>query len=57
MLRSERVGLMLNRREKEALARLAEVEGGLSQAALMRRLIREAALAKGLWQQPQTQGE
>lgn len=49
MDRSERMGLMLSPREKDAVRRLAEVEGGLSQAALVRRLIRREARRLGLW--------
>ena len=49
MNRTERFGLVLNQREKEAVNRLAELEGGLSQAALLRRLIRKAAHEQGFW--------
>jgi hypothetical protein len=47
--KSERFGLVLTPLEKDTVARLAEVEGGLSSAALMRRLIRQAAQERGLW--------
>lgn len=50
MQRTERLGVVLSEREKTAVVKLAEVEGGLSQAALIRRLIRQAARTKGLWQ-------
>jgi hypothetical protein len=50
MQRTERLGIVLSEREKAAVVRLAEVEGGLSQAALVRRLIRQAARSRGLWQ-------
>ena len=46
MEKSERFGLVLTPAEKDAAARLAE---GESVASLVRRLIREAAKAAGLW--------
>jgi len=46
--RTERFGLILSPMEKRALVLLAEAEGGLSQAAVLRRLIRLAARDKGL---------
>ena len=49
MLRTERFGLVLSPTEKEAVIRLAELEGGLSRAALVRSLIRRAASEQGLW--------
>ena len=49
MERSERFGLVLSMQEKIALAQLAQIEGGLSQAAELRRLIRRAAKDRGLW--------
>jgi hypothetical protein len=49
MEKSERFGLVLSPTEKTAVLRLAEAEGGLSMAALVRRLIREAAREHGLW--------
>jgi hypothetical protein len=49
MQKSERLGLVLTPPEKAAVLRLAEVEGGLSQAALIRRLIRQEAKKRGLW--------
>lgn len=52
MEKTERFGLVLSPREKTAVERLAELEGGLSKAALMRRLIRREAHERGLW--PQT---
>jgi hypothetical protein len=54
-MRSERFGLILSEREKEALARLAEADGGLSAAALVRRLVRQEARRRGLW--PATTGQ
>ena len=47
--KSKRLGLVLTPAEKTAVIRLAEVEGGLSQAAVVRRLIRQAAKSRGLW--------
>ena len=49
MNRKHRFGLLLSSVEKRTLKRLAEAEGGLSQAATLRRLIREAAYERGLW--------
>lgn len=49
MKRSIRFGLLLNTSEKQALACLAEAEGGLSQGAMVRSLIRQAARERGLW--------
>lgn len=49
MSRVIRFGLLLHSDEKRVLNRLAEAEGGLSQAALIRHLIRKAAHEKGLW--------
>ncbi len=48
-MRTEKLGIVLTPREKAAIVRLAEVEGGLSQAALLRRLVRQAAKARGVW--------
>ena len=49
MKRNIRFGLMLNSVERAAMARLAETEGGSSQAALLRRLIQREALRRGVW--------
>jgi hypothetical protein len=46
--KKERVGLILTIAEKNMLIRLTEIEGGLSQAALIRRLIRKAAIEQGI---------
>jgi len=51
MQRNFRFGLLLNTREKTALEQLALIEGGLSQADLIRRLIHQAAREKGLYQE------
>jgi hypothetical protein len=57
MNREIRFALLLRPDEKHALSRLAEVEGGLSRGATLRRLLRKAAHEKGLWppKQPQAQ--
>lgn len=55
MQRLIRFGLLLNTSEKQALARLAEAEGGLSQGAMVRNLIRNAARERGLWLLPAAQ--
>ena len=49
MHKTERFGLVLTQSEKIAVTLLAEQGGGLSQAALVRRLIRKAANERGLW--------
>ena len=49
MDKSERFGLVLSIKEKIALRRIAEAEGGLSLAASLRRLIYQEALRRGLW--------
>lgn len=52
MKRSIRFGVLLNNAERQALARLAETEGGLSQGAMVRNLIRKEARERGLWSPP-----
>jgi hypothetical protein len=47
--KSERFGLVLTETEKRALDKLAEIEGGLSLAATLRRLISRSAEKRGLW--------
>ena len=49
MGRTERFGFCLTSTEKSAIGKLAEIEGGLSKAALMRCLIRYAAIQRGVW--------
>lgn len=49
MRKTERLGLTLNKTEKLIVKRLAEAEGGLSQVAYIRRLIRSAAEEWGFW--------
>lgn len=48
MNRKVRFGFVLTEDEKNTLIRLSEVEGGLSEAATLRRLIRRAAREQGL---------
>lgn len=50
MERTIRFGLLLSPAEKQALTRLAEFEGGLSQGAMIRHLIRDRAREHSLWQ-------
>jgi hypothetical protein len=50
--RDERVGLVLTAEEKAALRDLAEAQGGLSQAAVIRQLLRSEAQKHGLWPRP-----
>jgi transposase len=49
MDKSERFGFVLTPTEKRILGRLAEMYGGLSKAATLRRLIRQEAKNHGLW--------
>lgn len=49
MQKSQRLSLVLTAAEKRVAIQLADKEGGLSIAALVRRLIREAAQVAGLW--------
>lgn len=49
MKRTHRFGLALDSAERGVLDRLAEAEGGLSMAAIVRRLIRHVARDHGLW--------
>jgi len=49
MSREVRFGLVLTPLEKRALVQLSEAEGGLSQAATVRQLIRMEAKRCGLW--------
>ncbi len=55
MERTERFGLVLSLAEKRTLEQLAEAEGGLSQAATLRYLLRRAARERGLWPPPADQ--
>jgi hypothetical protein len=55
MLRTRRFGIVLSQAEKRTLERLAEAEGGLSQAAILRYLLRRAARERGLWPPPANQ--
>ena len=47
MNKTERLGLVLTEQEKSWVINLAELEGGLTQAALIRRLIYNAAKEYG----------
>lgn len=49
MYRTERLSLLLTPAEKAAVVQMAEAEGGLSQSALVRRLIHNAARERGVW--------
>lgn len=49
MKRTIRFGLLLNPAERQTLARLAEIMGGVSQGAMVRNLIRNEARRRGLW--------
>ena len=48
MVKTERFQFVLSSDEKTVIELLAELEGGLSQAALIRRLIHRAAVANGI---------
>ena len=47
--REVRFGLLMSEDESTALTHLAEDEGGLSQGAMVRKLIRTEARRRGLW--------
>ena len=49
MEKTERFGLVLTPAELAALQRLADSDGGLSSAAVIRRLIRQEAQRRGVW--------
>jgi hypothetical protein len=49
MYKTKRLALVLTPAEKTAVVEMAEAESGLSQAALVRRLIRNAAQERGIW--------
>lgn len=49
MKKTKRLGLLLTEREKAWVVNLAKIEGGLSQAALIRRLINKAGMEHGLY--------
>lgn len=49
MHRTKRISLVLTPMEKTVVEELAEAEGGLTQSALLRRLIRNAARERGIW--------
>ena len=44
-----RFGLVLTPEERTAVQRLADAEGGLSVAAVLRRWIRQEAKRRGVW--------
>ena len=48
MYKTEQLGQVLTPAEKTAVMQMAEAEGGLSQGALVRRLIRNAAQERGI---------
>jgi hypothetical protein len=54
MRKGIRFGFVLTDDEKCALSKLAELEGGLSEAATVRRLIRRAAREAGVWKLKKT---
>lgn len=57
MRKSERFSLLLNTQEKQTLEKMAEMEGGLSMSALIRRLIRMAAAEQGVWPPSETSNQ
>lgn len=48
-LKTSRFNMYLTPAEKEMIARLAEIEGGLSEGALIRKLVRDAGMEYGLY--------
>ena len=57
MLKHIRFGLLMQPDEKLVLDRLAEREGGLSAAAMVRRLIRKEGERQGIWVGEPKQGD
>jgi hypothetical protein len=57
MLKSKRIGLIVTDEEKSWVLQLAQLEGGLSQASLIRRLIHQAAERHSLIVKPNTAKE
>ena len=55
MQRTERFALVLTEYEKGLVEKLAEIEGGLSQAAVIRRLIHKAAWEHEVQPSPDSQ--
>jgi hypothetical protein len=49
MHKTKRLSFMLTPMEKTVIEQLADAEGGLSQSALIRRLIRNAAREHDIW--------
>ena len=49
MQKTTQFGMVLTPLEKHAISLLAEIEGGLSIAALVRLLVRKAAIERGVW--------
>jgi hypothetical protein len=47
--KTKRLSLVLTPMEKAVVEQLADSEGGLSQSALVQRLIRNAARDRGIW--------
>jgi len=56
MLKTKRIGLIVTDQEKGWVVQLAKLEGGLSQASLIRRLIHQAAVRHFLFN-PETPSE
>lgn len=57
-MREVKFTMVLNGPESVAMARLAALEGGLSKAEIVRRLVRDNAKRRGVWpvdEQPQKQ--
>jgi hypothetical protein len=57
MLKTKRIGLIVTDEEKNWVIQLAQLEGGLSQASLIRRLIHQAAERHYLSGKPDTAEE
>ncbi len=49
MVKTERFGLVLTERERSALREIAAADGVDTQAAVLRRLIRQEARRRGMW--------
>lgn len=55
-MRTERIGLVVTPREKTVVRKLAEDEGR-SMANVIRKLVREEAKKRGLWQSPKREAQ
>ena len=57
MRRNIRFGMVLSQSEKATLTKIAEIEGGLSKAAVIRRLIQREAYTQGILPLPESSNQ